>query len=477
MMRSLRLHLILGTTGAMAAVYLVMAVVLYIAIHRSLWTEFDNSLAVKARALIGLTEQGDKGIKLDLEPGQLGPEQSGDGFALWTEDGKTIASSASMQDAQRPTLGASANESYGFSRLSNGRRVRYTAFRFRPRLEDEEHPPAVDAQRPLTLLFVRDTAPLDHKLQQLVGLLALLCGVTMLASAGTMIWVIRRGLRPLGVLAQQIHQIGENDLGERLRLPEAPTEIQPVIERLNELLVRLDASFARERSFTADVAHELRTPLAGLTTALEVCRGQRRSPDEYERVIDRCVGVSRGMRGMIENLLTLARADAGQLTIRPQPVDVDVLLKDAWPTYERRAVERRLEVVWTLAPQVEVHTDKGLLEMVIRNLLDNAVIYTDEGGRIDIQSQSHPSGVDVAVRNSGSQVSPQDAERIFDRFWRGDAARTTDGQHCGLGLALCRRIAALLGGRIRAETTTGGRFEVILSLPSRSLPPQSPDGV
>jgi heavy metal sensor kinase len=466
MIRSLRLRLILGTTLAMAALYAVMSLVLYVAIQRSLWNDLDSALLVKARAIAAVVEQAQKGLTFDLEPGQLDPQRPGDGFALWTDDGKVLASSANMAHFPRPAI-TTPGESTGFSRLPDGHRARHVTLRFLPRLEEDG--PRIDPARrtPVTLLVLRDTSSLDTQLRQLVWLLAGSCALAILAAAAIMKWVIHRGLRPLRDLAARIQRLGDNDLRQRIALANAPAEIDPIVERLNELLARLEASFDRERAFTADVAHELRTPLAGLTAALEVCSNQRRSPADYEIVIHRCLKTSRAMRSMVENLLTLARADARQLSVHLQNIDVERLIREVSQTFEQPAAARNLDMQFLLDTPGQIRTDLGLLELVLRNLIDNAVSYTPDGGQIAIRTAADDAAIAVTIENPAGTLTPQDLSNMFDRFWRRDEARNSDGKHCGLGLALCQRIVSLLDGTL-AASVDGGTFKITVRIPHRT---------
>jgi signal transduction histidine kinase len=279
-------------------------------------------------------------------------------------------------------------------------------------------------------------------------------------------WVVGRGLRPLAAVARRIESIGDKDLSARVDAEKTPAELRPVVDRLNELLARLEAAFLREKTFTADIAHELRTPLAGLTTALEVCASQQRTPAEYEQVITRCLKVSRTMRAMMENLLMLARVDARQLKAATEAIDLPALLADAWKDFAAIAARRQLRVQWNCPETLAVKSDRGLLAMVLRNLFDNAARYAGDAGFIHIDARFQDRHAVIVVENSDSQVAAGDAQKVFDRFWRGDAARSAAGEHCGLGLALCRRIVDVLGGTIAVATERGGAFRVTVQIPA-----------
>jgi two-component system, OmpR family, heavy metal sensor histidine kinase CusS len=249
-------------------------------------------------------------------------------------------------------------------------------------------------------------------------------------------------------------------------LTNAPAELMPVIHRLNDLLRRLEDAFSREKAFTADVAHELRTPLAGLRATLEVSLSQSREPEKHREAIRDSLQVAHQMQDMVDNLLWLARTEAGQLRVDRGPVDLGDLLNECWKTLADRAQTRGLCVDWDVHSPCALSTDRDKLRQAVHNLLDNAVTHADSGGRVRIEAGREPDRIRCRITNTGSRISPEDAERVFDRFWRGDQARTDTGVHCGLGLSLSRRIVTLLGGRISVTSAVGGEFSVTMVFPN-----------
>jgi signal transduction histidine kinase len=467
MLSSLKARLIAGTVVGTLLIYAAAAIVMYGSIRQSLLAEFDAGLETKAVTLVGLTEQRERGLFIDIDPGQaeqFGQGRADAGYVLIGSDGRVFKRSDPLGQQMwwKAIPIETSGRRFGFLHHSGDVRGRYIALSFQPRPENI-HFPIPAALRPnLTWIVLAPTADLDHKLQQLALLMTGTFALTTLISAGVLAAVIGRGLRPLGVLAGRLDAIGKENLFCRVDIGTPPDEMRPVVQRLNELLGRLEASFTRERAFTADVAHELRTPLAGLTTALEVSAARKREAAEYQQTIEQCLAASRSMRGLVENLLTLARADARQIGTQRQPVDLASLLRKTWIIFEPRAADRKIAVNWNLAADLTLHSDAGLLAMVISNLFDNAVSYANDGGEISVDlSRSGPDLV-LNISNTGSEVSAEDADRAFERFWRGDAARNSAGGHFGLGLALCQRIVNLLGGTIAVRTEKQGVFAVVV---------------
>jgi signal transduction histidine kinase len=219
------------------------------------------------------------------------------------------------------------------------------------------------------------------------------------------------------------------------------------------LMARVQAGMARERQFTADVSHELRTPLAGLRTLLEV---SARSPRPEDALTALSIVVQ--MCTLVENLLTLARLDAGQTQIAREPVRLRALVDDCWTPYAGAAAERGLTFKNALSEDAIATTDREKLRIIVGNLLSNAAEYTEQGGWIEIAASP---GALVEVADSGPPIA--DTERIFDRMWRGDAARSATGIHCGIGLSLARSLAGVLDLRLTCRSSNDGSVRFVVS--------------
>jgi len=313
------------------------------------------------------------------------------------------------------------------------------------------------------LAMARPTRDLENTLARLRWLLIVVFLAAVIASVAVMALAIRQGLVPVGELAASIEKVGVADLSERIAANGTPRELLPVVDRLNDLLARLDLAVTRERSFSADVAHELRTPLAGLETTLEVCASRDRNAVAYQQVVQSCLNITRGMKLMVNNLLLLARAESRQLAPAAESVDLEKLINDCWSHFAAKAQERGLSVEFDV-PQTQITTDPNLLRIIFNNLFDNAVVYCEDRGTINVRTAAHDDITDVSITNTAPHIPPEKLAHIFDRFWRDDAARSAAGLHCGLGLTLCCRITTLLGGAINASSVNDA-FTITLKLP------------
>jgi two-component system sensor histidine kinase QseC len=457
---SLAVAVILGSLGA----------VLYLSMRQSTESDFNLALLAKGRAVASTAEQHGQQIIFDFAPEQMPQFVTSDRpdyFQAWI-DPDVVIRSPSLKQNNLPRPPKSGQVAFGDLLLPDGRPGRAVSMSFVTTIEPnaEGNVPRTENARTIVLSVATETIGLHRTLQGLGWLLVGLCSLAVVVSGIVLIWVVGRAVRPVERIARDIDQLRESDLSNRLRFSDVPLELQPVVEKLNGLLSRLEAAFSREKAFTADVAHELRNPLTALLTTFEVCRSRPRDETAYMDAIDKCRSVAQQMQAMVETLLMLARAEAGQLSLKLQATDAAVLLEDCWALFSPRADARRLNVLWQVAGPIPIETDPEKLRIILHNLFDNAVSYADEAGTLRVSATLAADEFQVAVANTGSRVAAQQSHHLFERFWRGDQARANVGIHCGLGLSLCQRLSRLLKGEIEVQTTERGWFTVRLTLPA-----------
>jgi signal transduction histidine kinase len=450
----------------MGIILAVLSVATFVRMRRTLIADFDLASFAKAHALSAAVEQ--KRGHVTVEAGEIPTEftrrERPEYFVVRLDDnGTELVRSASLGSGRLAEAAAASEPQFQRTILPDGRNGRLVTYRFTPRVENEDD----DAQSPAlprtaVITLARDTSEIDATLSHLKAVLASLSGAALVASGAGLLLIVRGALRPLNRLARDIESFPESDLSHRLDEGNGPVELRSVVQRFNGLLSRLQDAFLRERSFAADVAHELRTPIAGLHTTLQVGRSRRREPAAYEALIDKCLKMTGGIGSIVDTLLLLARADAGQLRVTTARVDLAELIDECWGSFRQRASDRRLRVELAVACPWVVETDSEKLAMILNNLFDNAVSYADEGGTVCIAAVRNGSNEDLVVTNSGSALSNDEAKLALDRFWRGDRNRSNTGVHCGLGLSLCQRLAALLGVGLAVESRDG-TFRVLLS--------------
>lgn len=344
-------------------------------------------------------------------------------------------------------------------RLPDGREFRLQAFSPRgPGRRGDEHEPP-----PIRILVAADLAVVQGDLERLALVLGALWILTTGIGALVALWLQRVVLRPLTGIAQAIAAVDPADLSARLAVDAVPQEMAAVTTRLNDLLGRLDAAFRRERSTIANIAHELRTPVAGLLMTIDLALSKV-GPGPQGDALRRCHGIATTMQGMIANLLVLARIEAGQQPATPEPVGLDGLLREVWELQAPEATSRRIVLAWPATALGEVRVDRAHVRMILSNLCANAVAYAPPGSVLGVAGVRSGGSVILTLTNP-TDGSLTDCAHVFEPFWRGDSARAV-GLHCGLGLTLVQRLVAANGGQVTAMLTATREFQIALTLPA-----------
>lgn len=288
----------------------------------------------------------------------------------------------------------------------------------------------------------------------------------LLASATLGGWVARRGLAPVALIAREAERVTADRLGEPLPAHDAPAEVRGLVNSINRMLQRLRESFSSLEQFSADLAHELRTPISNLMLQTQVTLSRARSADEYREALHSNLGELERLQRMVADMLFLARADKGMFDLKPEPVDLVQEARSVAEFFEPAAAEKAQRI--DVGGEAVARGDRSMLRRAITNLLSNAVRYAPPGATIRVRATQTPVEVTLEVENPAAPRSPQELRRLFTRFDRGDAARGNFGEGTGLGLSIVESIVRLHGGRVDAAS---GAFGIRFSLFLPRLPP------
>ncbi|MDH4238799.1 MAG: sensor histidine kinase [Phycisphaerae bacterium] len=471
MTTSLRTRLILGIVGGMVLLLTIFILTVYILIQRALVNQFDSALLSTARILAASVETDANTI--DLEDVQNMPEFNDPKYQtyyqIWEQDGKVMARSPFLGTDNLPRLEGSLNNGVFNKLTGRDRPERAVGLKFLPRSEtgnESSSQPAAN-DKILILTVARGAGDLYNQLGLLRWLLFLASAIVIALSVLIAAFVVRQGLRPLHSIASEIAAVREDDLAARIGTASIPAEILPIKNRLNDLLSRLEGAFKREKRFTADVAHELRNPLAGIRSTIEVNLTRTRDITEYRSALSECLEIVENMQTMVNNLLLLARLDAKQISFQGEQVRLAELVNSCWRPLSKEATNHKITFENRIDPKITCESDRQNLAIILSNILENAVEYTDEGGQIRATGRQGEGSVEITVSNTGCRLNNEQAAQVFDCFWRGDSSRKDAGVHCGLGLALVDRIIKALGGSTTAEVENGGIFKIRLTLPAK----------
>lgn len=483
-MRSLQSRLLLGTGTGFAVGLLLAGLATYFFTRLSLYTEYDRTLLTKARGLAALTNEQNDEIELDFSDNMfvefvrtMRPAY----YQLWLDDGSVLERSERLTTDLVRIESYLDEPQYASVRLPDGRRGRQIELLFHPRriLGRENHPfksseENIDEESDdelshavVTLVVAQDTANVDSRLAAFRWLLSAVGICVIICCMAYQFFAVKRGLHPLRMLASAISDICEDNLEERVDLKLAPPEVKSIIVRLNELLARMDLAFQRERALSLNLAHELRTPLAGLRTTIEVYLARPHENEEYQNSLQRCLIICQQSTEMVESLLSIAQFETGDVSLNAETIRIDTLLAECWAPLSAGAQEKGLQDFWRV-PLIEIATDVEKLRMVVSNALRNAVSHGDVGGWLNVTAELQADTVRMTFENSGNILSSSQVKSVFERFWRGDISRTKTGNHFGLGLTITRRLTETLGGNVVADVE-GSVFRLVLTLPSARL--------
>jgi heavy metal sensor kinase len=286
----------------------------------------------------------------------------------------------------------------------------------------------------------------------------------LLAGGGGWLFA-RRALAPVDRMTEAARRISAAHLTERLEETGAGDELDRLAKTLNAMLERLDDAFRQIRQFSADASHELQTPVTILQGELEVALRTPRSPEAYQRHLQSALEEVERIATLVDALLLLARADAGVLRMDRQPVDLSQLVAEVLEQTQILAAARRITCVCGPLAPITIQGDYARLRRLLLNLVDNGIKYTPPGGRVTLSLQHRGAWVLLQVSDTGPGLSEAEHERIFQRFYRTDAARTQGQRGAGLGLCIAQSIAEAHGGYIDIDSTPGRGSTFTVRLP------------
>jgi two-component system, OmpR family, sensor kinase len=311
---------------------------------------------------------------------------------------------------------------------------------------------------------------LDSSLNSILVEFLLIMPFFLILGALGSYWLAGRAFRPIHRLTRTAQQIEAEDLHQRVLVPRARDEVQDLALTFNEMIARLDKAFTQQRRFVADASHELRTPVAAIRSITDVVLAQGATEEEYVNVLSEVNVVTERLGHLINDLLTLARADEGQVLLERKPVRLDLLATDVAESTESLAIERDITVLVEAQEPVLVLGDEVRLIQVILNLLHNAITYTNAGGKVTLIVKTGDKNALLTVHDTGIGIAPEHLEHIFERFYRADAARSRAAGGSGLGLAIVDWLVRAHKGTIAVESKVGEGTTFTVSLPLADQP-------
>lgn len=305
-------------------------------------------------------------------------------------------------------------------------------------------------------------------LTEFYSILLFVVPIALILAAAGGYWLSGRALRPVDQIIDEAQAIDSTNLSERLSVPASGDELQRLSQTVNQLLDRVEKSVLQVRRFTADASHELRAPMTLIYTAAQFALRRDRSADELKDALKKILHASKRCTDLINQLLWLARSDAGN-KVELVPTNVVPVVSDVASEAATLAMEKGLTIATEL-PEAAAYVaiDEASFRRMLLILLDNAVKYTLAGGSISVRVMEGPDNVEIAVQDSGIGIPAEQLPLIFDRFWRADQVRSREAGGTGLGLAIAREIANNHGAELTVKSSLGQGSTFTVRLP-RSL--------
>lgn len=448
---SITKRLTLLFAGILSAGFLGLGIYFYAATDHH-FKEIDQAALDSAVQRVDYVLKGDRGpsilegLHARLDSMMIGHNR----VSLWvaTGEGVPLAADSAIVFPEPATSGAMSRAAPGRSVLftweHNGHRYRGLAARL------PAHAPGVAPLRVAAALNID-----HHDAFMAVVLRAVWVSIACAIAVAVLVSIViaRSGMRPLRLLSAQMDEISSNRLSQRLATDDIPVELLGFANAFNAMLARLDASFARLSEFSADIAHELRTPVSNLLTQTQVMLSRPRSVEEYRDVLASNAEELERLSRMVSDMLFLAKTDNAPGLTHPEFVDLAKEVGELFEFYEALAVENSVEL--RLNGALSLRADRTMLRRVLNNLLSNAIRYTSAGGTVAVSLETAGNRALIRVSNPGMPIPQAVRERLFERFYRADAARSRDTEGAGLGLAIVKAIAEAHGGGVTVDSKDG----------------------
>jgi len=487
-MITLSQHLSRALFPGLILVLMCSGLLIHTLISSSLTSEFDRGLESRSQSLMAITEQDEDGVELEVYPDALTSyfqEYEPDYFEVRNRSGDRLFHSLSLQDDQTLVITETTTDSIIDAPLPDGRAGRFIQRHYFPKIDiddDTQYHQSTDelsqtsafapsgasikvngvkiVPEKVHVIVATSREALDDHLTQLTMILVLTGFVTLAVVILLQRGAIRRAVQPIEDISQQINSLNVEKMDRHLTLTHPILELQVLTDRFNGMMQRLHDGFQRERRFSADLAHEMRTPLAELRSLAEV--SQRWPADQTLKASfndDVVISVGR-MERLIHSLSALSRGDIGLLEASGA-VDLVELIPQVVALHQCDIDGLHYNVIVTLPDRSVIVDGEVHWCQVLENLIENAVNYSPTGSTIDLDLSIEDAGnrFVFVIENDAPTLDESDLARLFDRLWRKDGSRA-DAQHSGLGLSLVKMYTLAVNARIESELVDGGRLRL-----------------
>lgn len=461
---TIRMRLTMWYGGVLAIVLVVFGAVIYITMRHQMLSRIDHGLHEEMADVLGEVDRaGSRAGMLEWLDRRFGQHQGFD-FQITTTDGDRVFVNERLGDEQMPIPSSLVMDRDVFESHQ-----RADSPRWRIVTRKVEGPEGT-----LVVQIARSLEFYDHEMSELLLVLLLTGPLTLLVALGGGYFLARRALAPVDRMTEAANRIEAKQLSQRLDVANPNDELGRLADTLNGMLDRLEKSFREMQRFTADASHELRTPISVIRTEAEVALNQPVSDDEKQNLLGNILEECERLTSITEQLLTLSREDAGIAHFRREPVDVGDLASDVAETMRPLADAKKLQLAVAANGAATVVGDADRLKQVVYNLLDNAIKYTPQAGRVEVAVANVGGSIELAIRDTGVGIAADHLPHVFERFYRVDKARTRAEGGTGLGLSIVESIVVAHGGHVEIDSQPNEGTTITVSLPNHQLRKNAP---
>lgn len=443
----IRMRLTLWYFGIFALSLAGYATAMLLATRATVHAVIDDELRTRMQGVRQMIERFDPSVALPRLQEELrehsGLRPGGDLLQVRDPAGAWLFQSRSIRGFNVEPMNAAVGERYE-TIISNGQLLRVLSA------------PISAAGRAYMAQVASPVDEAEAILGRFRWLLLLSLPVVLALACGVGYWMSRRALAPVEAITEAARSVTTARLSRRLELPRTADELHRLTATFNDMLARLESGVAQITRFTADASHELRTPVALVRTTAELSLRRPRDAEAYREALAQILSETERMTRLIDDLLTLARIDAGAEQLKFELLDAGALLRDATGRCEPLAEAKNVRLEKTIPDRrILVHTDGRALERLFIILIDNAIRYTPAAGRVGVRLDDVDGAAIVTIEDTGMGIPADAIDRIFERFYRVDAARSREAGGAGLGLSIAKWIVDAHNGSIRVESHAG----------------------
>ena len=429
--------------------------------------EFDQNLSAKSSVLVSLAKVDGETVDFDFS-GEFMPEfsttEDPEYFQLWLNSHKVLEKSTSLElldiDANLPVTNfRNTKNVFKDITLPDGRHGRMLSVNFYPQRQNTAlQTNSANSDIPLiTLAIAKERVSLDKTIRDFLLIFSVIVILFTLIAAATIWQTVMKGLQPLKNMQRKMSLLAIDNMSERLDFPNPPKELEETIYQFNRMLERLENSFDRQKQFTAEVAHELRTPISQMRSLTEQAMKDNHNAAPYQDIIDSTMQ----MEMTVSNLMALAQCEKGNIILEPQVIKLARKMDACWAKYDAMAVKRSITYVNNITDEFKIISSSAELDIIFNNLISNAINYSTSGTQVTTYCRTENDILCICITNKPQNITAEEINKIFDRSWQKNNMDNPI-QINGLGLALVKSYADLLNLRITTALSDDGILTIEL---------------